>query len=113
LKQRVSLTGDSIQIVRNSRRADGAREFVVEGDFDFDVEDLDNYVQVRISGMTGSYIWTYRDPSGILREGDRVIVPFGYENNERLAVVTALGRGSWGGPVKNVFARVLTQELSD
>lgn len=86
-----------------------ARTHVIEGDFEFEVEDLDTYVQVKVPGR--SVTFTYRDPSGTLAVGDRVFVPFGSSNSERFARVVALGRGLFPGPTKDVSARVLTEAL--
>lgn len=77
----------------------------IEGDFEFDVEDIDpnKYVQVRVAGYSRL---TYIDPSGTLAVGDRVLVPLGYNNTESVGVVKALGCGNYDGPYKSVVARL-------
>ena len=69
------------------------------------------YVQVKVQGHS-SRTYTYRDPSAELRVGDFVQVPFGYQNRLKLAEVTALGRGTFRGAVKDVAARFLTEPLA-
>jgi hypothetical protein len=114
VRRRLRISGDSIDILRNGRDVSGTRRMILEGDFDVEIEDLERYVQVRIAGATGSgsYRWTYRDPSGTLAVGDAVIVPFGYDDEDRLATVVALGRGGWDGYTKDVSSRVLTEALA-
>jgi hypothetical protein len=82
---------------------------IFEGDFTFEVEDLDTYVQVK----TGGYgRLTYRDLSGTLAKGDHVLVPLGWQNTESVGKVVAIGRGSYKGDVKNVIARLNREELA-
>jgi hypothetical protein len=86
-----------------------------EGDFEFEVEDLDKYVQVKFPGT--SYPYTYRDPSGKLEVGDIVKVPrvnhyaAGFSNLDGIAEVVALGRGHWDGEVKDITTRLRREEL--
>jgi hypothetical protein len=65
-----------------------------------------SYVQVSFGGMnsTGGR-YTYSDPSGTLKVGDLVEVRTG-SNEPRQVRVVGLGRGSWGGPVKPVIAKL-------
>lgn len=90
----------------------GGSTTTFEGDFEFEVEDLDAYVQVSFNGQKYGQRYTYRDPSGTLQVGDRVIVPVGTSlTKENAAQVMALGRGSWKGHVKDVTARLTREEL--
>lgn len=86
--------------------------FRIEGEFDVEIEDLDNFVQVK----TWQYErLTYRDPSGQLQIGDRVIVPLGWHNSDALATVIALGRGTYEGytkDVKSFLSEVPIQEIA-
>jgi hypothetical protein len=84
------------------------RAAVFEGEFDIEIEDLDNYVVVQTEKYSRL---TYRDPSGKLKFGDRVLVPLGYKNREQLGRVIELGRGNYTGPTKDVSARLLTEKL--
>lgn len=70
------------------------------------------YVQVQVSGASNQ--WTYIDPSGELKVGDRVLVPFGYDDAEWVAKVTALGKGHVpsGVTIKSVAARLDVEELT-
>lgn len=77
---------------------------IVSGEFDFEVEDLDNYVQVQFPST--SYLYTYRDPSGTLRVDDIVQVPTINSYATNIGVVARLGRGNWDGPTKDITARL-------
>lgn len=68
-------------------------------------EESRSYVQIRFHPGGGAY--TYADPSGTLDVGDEVLVPVTYTDELQQAYVSALGRGSYEGPVKSVRARVL------
>jgi hypothetical protein len=73
--------------------------------------DPTSYVQVTVGGSSRRY--TYRDPSGTLAVGDYVQVPFGYNDDPRIGLVKALGRGSFtGANVKDVAARFVTVSLT-
>jgi hypothetical protein len=78
-----------------------------------DPERNTNYVQVQVSGASTTYPWTYIDPSGELEVGDRVLVPFGYDDAERVAKVTALGKGDVPAKarIKRVAARLEVEVL--
>lgn len=81
---------------------------VFEGEFEFEVEDLDNYVQVK----TGRYSrLTYRDPSGNLAVGDLVNVPIGWHNAPSVGEVIGLGRGGYDGYTKDVTSRLVSEAL--
>jgi hypothetical protein len=67
------------------------------------------YVQVQVASKFGR--WTYEDPTGTLEYGERVVVPFGLANHEAFGTVVELTKGDWDGPIKSVYARVLTEEL--
>ena len=79
-------------------------------------------VQVKFDGTYKPY--NYRDPSGTLKVGDRVIVPTGpqydragtsgYAGGDKVATVTGLGRSSgWKGTItKSVKARLKEEPLS-
>jgi hypothetical protein len=81
---------------------------IVSGNFEFEVEDLDPYVQVRFQGSSALY--TYLDPSGRLRPGDIVQVPTRYAEGN-IATVEKLGRGNWSGSALKVTARLVKEEL--
>lgn len=77
-------------------------------------------VRVRFEGNSKNYC--YRDPSGTLRAGERVLVPVGggyagytktdYEPTVKVAKVTGFGRGNWTKPVtKSVLARLREERL--
>jgi len=85
-------------------------EQTFEGDFDYEVEDLDSFVMVKVPN-SGTLL-TYRDPSASLRVGDPVVVPFGYNNAEKVGEVYGLGRGNYTGPTKDVRARLVREELA-
>ena len=73
----------------------------------------DNYVQVKfIEGYNeftspSDTLYTYRDPSGRLCEGDIVLA--GFKN--ALARVVSLGPGSYDGIVKDIQVRLVTERL--
>jgi hypothetical protein len=72
------------------------------------LEDLQGpYVQVQfMENSSGSYRYTYRDPSGSLEWGDIVEVPTTSQGLPRIAKVVAKGRGDWKGAVKDVTAKL-------
>jgi hypothetical protein len=89
---------------------------VFEGEFDYDVEEIDPtvYVQVDYSGvgvgMRLQPLYTYIDPtSGNLRVGDLVEVPVTY--GTKVGVVAKLGRGDWTGVCKTVAAHLIREAL--
>lgn len=82
--------------------------FEVEGDFTYEVEDIDRYLQVQVQGY--GRLYTYRDPAGELstiKVGDLVEVPFGPNDSLRTGSVTAIGRGSFTGQAKDVAHKLL------
>lgn len=108
MKRRLTLTYKPGEAQFTAHHNGGKVELVLEGEFISGVEeDLDRYVQVAFPGR--SYKYTYRDPSGTLRVGDRVEVPVGYYSDPALAEVVELGRGSYTGPIKTIRA-VLRRE---
>lgn len=71
--------------------------------------DLTQYVVVRVEGVSGKY--TYEVPAAAeLFVGDKVIVPFGSGDGERVGTVRELGRGDWDGYTKPVRA-LLSEEV--
>lgn len=89
-------------------------ELIDELEAAIDPERNVTYVQVQVSGASPTYPWTYIDPSGELKVGDRLLVPFGYDDAERVAKVTALGKGHVpaGVTIKSVAARLDVEELT-
>jgi hypothetical protein len=59
-----------------------------------------------MENSSGSYRYTYRDPSGSLKRGDIVEVPTTSQGLPRFAKVVAKGRGDWQGAVKDVTAKL-------
>jgi hypothetical protein len=89
---------------------------VFEGEFDYDVEEIDPivYVQVDYSGvgvgMRLQPLYTYIDPTGgNLRIGDLVEVPVTY--GTKVGIVAKLGRGNWTGECKTVAAHLIREAL--
>jgi hypothetical protein len=82
-------------------------QVIVSGEFDFEVEDLEHYVQVRYE--RGGVRYTYRDPSGALEIGDLVEVPVSY--GTKVGTVMAFGHGGYTGPIKDVAARLARVSL--
>lgn len=73
---------------------------------------VEHFVQVRIPGIRRYQHWTYRDPSGSLKVGDAVQVPFGYDNTLTLGLIVGFGRGDeYGGSTKAVEARLVPEAL--
>jgi hypothetical protein len=109
VKRRLTLyPGDSVRVEGRRELRVGTAPVTFEGDFMFEVEDLETYVQVK----TGSYSrLTYRDPSGTLAVGDFVAVPLGWKNTPHIATVIALGRGSYDGYTKDVTSRFVNEAL--
>jgi hypothetical protein len=87
--------------------------YVIEGDFEFEVEELDSFVQVSLPTeyAGGVYRWTYSDPSGSLKIGDVVQVPVGHDDRPAIGTVVEHGRGFWNGETKDVTARLVREEL--
>lgn len=74
----------------------------------------ESVVQVSIRGgatRDSNGLYSYRDPSGTLVEGDLVRVPFGWNNAPTIAVVKKLGRGNYKGSLKDVGSRFVAEEL--
>lgn len=85
----------------------GDEDLVFEGDFEFEVEDLDAYVRVSFGPYSRHY--TYRDPSRSLVVNDLVEVPT--PEGPSMARVVSLGRGAWSGPIKDVAALLVREAL--
>lgn len=97
----------TIRGLKQGYKYNGYGEYVFEGDFDFEVEDLGTYVQVGFFGDGRRF--TYRDPAGdlsTLKVDDYVEVPFG-EGGTRVGRVVEFGRGSYTGPVKDIANKLI------
>jgi hypothetical protein len=81
---------------------------VFEGEFEYTIEDLDAYVQVKCGGYSRL---AYRDPSGSLAVGDLCLVPLGWHDKLTNAKVIGLGRGSYSGHCKDVHSRLVPEAL--
>jgi hypothetical protein len=94
---------------------DGELEQYFEGEFEFEVEDLDPNVYVQVDYSSNgigrvSPLYTYIDPTGgDLRVGDLVEVPVTY--GTKVGRVAKLGKGDYTGPCKTVAARVVREAL--
>jgi len=93
----------------------------VEGEFEFEIEEIKQYVQVEFAGTASvgpSYyargnLYTYIDPGFDLKVGDVVDVPTKYEDHN-IATVRELGPGKSalaGYVVKEVAARFTKEEM--
>jgi hypothetical protein len=83
-------------------------------DIDAALNPQEAVVQVSIRGGAARdtpRIYSYRDPSGTLVEGDLVRVPFGFYDAPTIAVVKQLGRGAYKGPLKDVQSKFTAEEL--
>jgi len=81
---------------------------VIEGVFEFEIEDLERIVRVRLINASERAMaseWTYEDTFGDLKEGDLVSVPFGYDDKLEPARVCGIGRGGYDGEVKQVAGK--------
>lgn len=118
-KKRVTIrpTGHPIMKGKEGTRSFGYtshRPYIIEGEFDLEVEELGSFVVLRLTGegLALSYRWTYEDPSGTLQPGDIVQVPFGYDDRLVMGTVVELGRGTWTGATKAVAAKLHREALA-
>jgi hypothetical protein len=95
-------------IYGNTKITRSAGQFVIDGDFEFEEVDLNDYVQVQFLSGPDSYsrskLYTYIDPGMGLAPGDLVDVPTNYHDHN-VAMVKELGRGSWPKSCKAVIGR--------
>jgi hypothetical protein len=86
----------------------GDLDTVFEGEFDFEVEEIDPTVYVRVEYVKFGMRYTYIDPTGgTLHIGDEVEVPI--PGGTKLAKVVAYGRDEYVGPCKTVAARIVRE----
>ena len=74
-----------------------------------ELDEATSVVQVRFNNGYSSRTYSYRDPSGSLAVGDRVIVdtPWGEAEVE----VVGHGRGGYDGDLRDVIAKVVTEKV--
>lgn len=66
---------------------------------------------VRVKVFEKDARYGYRDPSGELKIGDLVKVPFGYANTLMVGRVIDLGRAGYMGQLKDVHSKFESTEL--